>query len=337
MRYLQTRPNDERISLGPDTCTIGQMQAAMQQLADRFKTNETAEFYEWLKEHFKLYRPVSQSLQVTAYCRPRLKGSWSFSPKYPYPLYQLPADWVYLRPADFLVDPKPETRGKTRICRVTPERLVVPGYYTREEIDFGNTLAGRGQVLCWVDSLEDAYFLQVEGSGVIEFEDGTTTHVAYAGANGQPYRGIGAMLVREGALPANQMSIPAIKKHLREHPQEIRRILSSNPSYVFFAPGEKAAVGSLQVPLTPFTSAAVDQRLYPAGGLGWLQVDLPVFDSQGNSSHARAFNSLVFFQDKGGAIQGLDRLDLFCGEGPEAEMLAGYLNAQGRVFVLAPK
>ena len=62
-----------------------------------------------------------------------------------------------------------------------------------------------------------------------------------------------------------------------------------------------------------------------------MSVDLPA--EQGKSV---SFHALTLPQDKGGAIRG-HRVDLFCGHGPEAERVAGNLNARGAVFVLLPR
>ena len=37
----------------------------------------------------------------------------------------------------------------------------------------------------------EAFFLEIQGSGVIAFEDGTRTQVGYADQNGHPYRSMG--------------------------------------------------------------------------------------------------------------------------------------------------
>jgi membrane-bound lytic murein transglycosylase A len=42
-------------------------------------------------------------------------------------------------------------------------------------------------------------------------------------------------------------------------------------------------------------------------------------------------------QDTGGAIKGHVRADVFWGRGDEAEMLAGLMKQQGRLFVLLPR
>lgn len=336
--YYGSRPDAETTAMGPETYTAAQMRSLLQNVRDKFAAEkESARLNEWLKDNFQIYRPVSGNVQITAYCRPRLRASRKPSTQYPYPVYRVPNDWVYVQPADFIKTSSRLTDSRMLVGRVTPERRVIPGYFTREEIDFGNTLTGKGYELSWVDSLADLYFLQVEGSGILEYEDGSTTTVAYAGSNGQPYRGISRLLIQEGRMKPETCSIPGMKKYLAEHPVDLRRILSSNPSYVFFEPGQAYALGCLKVPLTPYVSAAVDQNLFPPGGLGYLQVEVPEFDAQGNTLGARMFQSFILFQDTGGAFHGPDKLDLFAGDGPKAEALAGHFTGDGRLYILVPK
>jgi membrane-bound lytic murein transglycosylase A len=45
----------------------------------------------------------------------------------------------------------------------------------------------------------------------------------------------------------------------------------------------------------------------------------------------------MLVQDTGGAIRGNGRADIFWGQGPEAEWLAGNLKHQGQVYLLVAK
>ena len=46
-------------------------------------------------------------------------------------------------------------------------------------------------VLFYTDDAIAFFFLQIQGSGRVVFDDGSTTRIAYAGENGQPYTAIG--------------------------------------------------------------------------------------------------------------------------------------------------
>ena len=45
----------------------------------------------------------------------------------------------------------------------------------------------------------------------------------------------------------------------------------------------------------------------------------------------------MLVQDTGGAIAGHGRVDVFAGRGDEAEMVAGHLKRNGRVFLIVAK
>ena len=110
-------------------------------------------------------------------------------------------------------------------------------------------------------------------------------------------------------------------------------VLARNPSYIFFELRDDPShgpVGSLNVALTPARSVAVDRSVIPLGAPVWLQTTLP-------DDRQSPFDRLMLAQDTGGAIKGHVRADVFWGQGDEAELLAGLMKQQGRLFVLLPR
>ena len=146
--------------------------------------------------------------------------------------------------------------------RVEGRRLVP--YWRRAEIDAGR-LAGRGLELAWARDPVDVFFMEIQGSGTLRFPDGQEQRVGYAGANGRAYRAIGRLLIDEGHVPREAMSMQAIRAWLAAHPEERQRVLQHNESYVFFRPLAGPPEGSLGRPLTPGRSIATDARLFPPG------------------------------------------------------------------------
>ena len=71
-------------------------------------------------------------------------------------------------------------------------------YFARAEIDAG-ALDGRGLELVWVDDPVAKFFLQIQGSGQIQLDDGARIRVGYAGQNGHAYHAIGRDLVGHAA------------------------------------------------------------------------------------------------------------------------------------------
>ena len=87
-------------------------------------------------------------------------------------------------------------------------------------------------------------------------------------------------------------------------------------------------LGSLNVPLTPGRSIAVDPRAIPLGA--------PVFVATTWPLTSRPLSRLMFAQDTGSAIRGIVRADLFWGFGADAAEQAGRMKQSGRMWLLWP-
>lgn len=203
----------------------------------------------------------------------------------------------------------------------------------RREIDFQNALSGKGLEIAWSDNLFDNFTLQVQGSGIVEFEDQSKKILAYGGKNGHPYSSIGKHLIELGEITKENISLSAIRDWLSLHPERVREVLSINKSYVFFKLLEPTPIGAASVPLTADYSAAVDTDIIPLGST--LLAEVPVLD--GNGLLIRHDYRLLFAQDRGGAIKGTGRIDLYCGIGETGIKKANSLNHYGRVWLLKPK
>ncbi|MEL7148628.1 MAG: MltA domain-containing protein, partial [Bacteroidota bacterium] len=100
----------------------------------------------------------------------------------------------------------------------------------RREIDFLNALDGKNLEIAWSDNLFDNFVLQVQGSGIVRFEDGREQILAYGGKNGYPYTSIGKHLIALGEIEQEDISLSAIREWLARHPERMREILSVNES-----------------------------------------------------------------------------------------------------------
>ena len=82
---------------------------------------------------------------------------------------------------------------------LTPQGKRVVPYFDRAQIDV-NALTATSSLkpLAWVDDVVEAFFLQIQGSGLIELADGSRMRVGYADQNGHPFRGVGRILVDRG-------------------------------------------------------------------------------------------------------------------------------------------
>ena len=291
--------------------------------AARIEDGAARAFFERRFRPFRVVGPDGDSGLITGYYEPELSGARQPSDAYPVPLYTRPKDLVTVRLSDFGGD-----FGDERLAgRVEGGRL--KPYYDRAQIVDG-ALDGAGTEIVWVADPIAAFFLQIQGSGRIRLPGGEILRLGYAAANGRPYTAIGRVLVAEGALEREEVTLQSIRDWLRANPGEQRRVMDRNRSYVFFreVPGE-GPVGTQGVPLTPGRSLAVDHRLMPLGAPLWIDTVDPL-------DPARPLRRLAVAQDTGGAIRGAVRGDLFWGAGLDAEERAGRMKSPGRYYVLLP-
>jgi membrane-bound lytic murein transglycosylase A len=261
----------------------------------------------------------------TGYYEPQLRGARVLHGAYRTPVYGAPSDLVSVDLGAF----RDALKGEHIAGRVAGRRLVP--YDTRAHIDaHGLTTA---PVLFYADDPIAVFFLHIQGSGRVTFDDGSVARVAYAGANGRPYTAIGRTLIAQGALERGKVSLQTIRAWLTAHPDKARAVMESDASFVFFkeAPLGDPTLGSPgaeQVPLTPGASIAVDPRIHPLGAPFFIATTTP---------DGTPLRALFVAQDIGGAITGPVRADIFFGFGSHAETLAGEMKQSGRMFVLMPK
>lgn len=258
------------------------------------------------RQFFELFfRPVQitdgAEMLFTGYFEPELDGSPVQTPRYRHPIYRMP----------------PEAREATQ-------------WLSRREILDGTAMAGRGLEIAWVDDPVELFFLQIQGSGRVRYENGQFIRVGYGGANGHPYRSIGQEMVRRGIYSPHQVSADVIKNWVRRNPVAGQELLYHNPSYVFFrevsqVPADKGPLGAMNRSITALRSIAVDPSYTPLGAPVWIE-------KEGHNPMRR----LMIAQDTGSAIKGSQRADIFMGTGDKAGRKAGRLKDPGRMVVLMP-
>lgn len=237
-----------------------------------------------------------QNVLMTGYYSPVINARRSPQGKYKHPIYSMPKQ----------------------------KRL------TRAEIYYG-ALAGKSLELAYSDSLLDNFLLGVQGSGYVNFGDGRLNYFAYAGQNGHKYKSIGRLLVEDGEIAKEKMSIQAIREWGKKNPHRIQGLLERNPSYVFFKHDPTGQVkGSAGVPLVALASVASDKSLVPSGSV--LLVEMPLIDHHGNWTGKHEMRLMVAL-DVGGAVKG-QHFDLYQGIGERAGHQAGLMKHYGRVWVL---
>jgi membrane-bound lytic murein transglycosylase A len=318
----------------PKTQPLWQRPCADSELVDAASPTAIRTFFE---SYFIPYRVADTEGRdvgrVTGYYEPLLKGSRERTLQFTVPLYAPPDDLLTVDLADLY----PELKDK-RVRGRVDGRKVVP-YWTRAEIERGATPLS-GKALVYVADPVEAFYFEIQGSGRIEFADGTVLRLGYADQNGHPYRSIARVLIERGDLPRERALMQGISAWAKAHPVETRALLDENPSLVFFRevpappPGSPDAridgpIGTLGVPLLAERTIAVDPRAIPLGAPVFLATTLPLSKTP--------LERLVMAQDTGGAIRGAVRADYFWGFGPQAGREAGRMLQDGRMWLLWPK
>jgi membrane-bound lytic murein transglycosylase A len=278
-------------------------------------TGDARVFFE---KNFTPYALSGEGL-FTGYYEPEIRGSRTRQAAYQTPVYGLPSDLIRVDLGRF----SPQFKGEHVSGRIDGQRLVP--YATRAEIDAKGVPTAK--ILFWCDDPVALFFLHIQGSGRVKFEDGSMIRIGYAGENGRPYTAIGRALVKTGNLAKDKISLATIRTWLKDNPSLAQGVMEADESFIFF---EETSIGDPaegprgveRVPLTSLGSMAIDLRKNALGAPYYVDAD-PV-------------RALLVAQDTGGAIRGQVRGDIFFGFGPEAETRAGGMKAQGRLYVLLP-
>jgi membrane-bound lytic murein transglycosylase A len=220
----------------------------------------------------------------------------------------------------------------TAPVRPRPAELAMgPTAPTRTEIE----AAPADDAIAWMRP-EDLFFLQIQGSGVLTFEDGTRMKALYAANNGHPFVAIANPMRDRGLLARDNTSGEAIRSWLADNrgpaADEVMRI---NPRYAYFrlAPDDgRQPVGAANVPLPAGRAIAVDLSEHTVGELHWIAAEAPVLRGA-----FPAYRRLVTALDTGGAIKGPVRADLYLGLGPVAGAEAGRVRHTLRMYRLIPR
>jgi membrane-bound lytic murein transglycosylase A len=189
--------------------------------------------------------------------------------------------------------------------------------------------------LAWMRP-EDLFFLQIQGSGVLDLPGGRRLRAVYAGSNGLPFVGVARVMRDEGLIQDSGSSGEAIRGWLADHRgPEADAIMQRNPRYVYFTlrPDDGASpAGAAGVPLPPGRAVAADPASHPMGELLWIDAEAPAL-----TGAVPAYRRLVAALDVGSAIKGEARLDLFVGSGEAAGREAGRVRHRLRLYRLAPR
>ena len=298
-------------------------------IADDIKEPSDENIQNYFKKYFNVYLATnmdgSETGMITGYYEPVLKGSKVKTPHYKVPLYTTPKDLITVD----LSEVYPELKSKRLRGKLVGNKLVP--YLSRADIDSqGAPLAGNEIV--WVEDPVEAFFLEIQGSGIIHFDNGDIMQIGYADQNGYPFKAIGSALIQKKEITMAEASMEGIKSWAKKNISKLREFLNMNASYVFFRklPNDlPGPIGALGVSIEAERSVAIDPKFIPLGA--------PIFLSTTQPNTSDPLERLMVAQDTGGAIRGGVRADFYWGSGDEAGRKAGAMKQQGKIWALLPK
>ena len=322
--YLRSQPADRVL-----TALDRQVSASDLLRMLNLLTDTPSDSLQSLCERLPLYRvELPRPVLFTGYYQPELAASRNRTQRFRFPLYRTPDDLVDVDLGAFCT----ECGGRVAKGRVQGGKLVP--YYARAEIE-GGALNGRSYEIAWLDDPVEAFFLHVQGSALLRYDDGVHIQISYSSSNGLPYTSVGSILIREGKMSADTVSLRTLKDYLRAHPDEQARLTAMYQRFIFFRAVAAGPVGSLGVPLTEGRSVAADPKVYPPGALVFVRIASR--HDRADSGDRPAVSRFALIQDAGAAITGPGRVDLFWGTGATAEAIAGDMQDPGELYIFLPR
>jgi membrane-bound lytic murein transglycosylase A len=188
--------------------------------------------------------------------------------------------------------------------------------------------------LAWMRP-EDLFFLQVQGSGVLTFADGARRRAIFAGSNGLRFVAIAKAMIAQGLIAPADASAGKVHDWLAAHRGDTAKaVMDQDPRYIYFRlvrddGGEPQ--GASGAPLVPGRSLAVDPAYHRYFELLWVDGE------DGRLTGARpSYQRLAVALDRGGAITGPVRADLYVGSGAAAGDEAARVGHRLRLYRIVP-
>lgn len=339
IQYLSLRPPEEAVYPGHARPTASQMRTALEAFRALVVSSATWEQKQQaLQYHFTLLKSSGSGapgrVVYSAYYDPTLPARLSPDDVFRYPIYGRPPDLIDVDLEKF----DPALTGYRIAGRRQGTRLVP--YPTRQDIDGDGCLAGKRLEIAWARDPMELLDLHIEGSGWLDLGDGKRVRIRFDGTNGRRYRSIGQHLIQTEKIPAAEFNRKRFHQYMAEHPDERQSLMNVNERYTFFrldrGPTASDAYGNLEVPLTPWRSAALDPRIVPKGALLWMDAACPSPSGPLCPSGDR-IRQFILNQDEGGAIRGPGRVDYYVGGGETAMRTAWNFWQEGTLYLLLPK
>tara|TARA_B100000900_G_scaffold408550_1_gene422977 strand:+ start:286 stop:1227 length:942 start_codon:yes stop_codon:yes gene_type:complete len=260
--------------------------------------NMARRYFEKNYQPYRILKKHNEGSLYTGYFEPTLFASLDKTEKYHYPIYG------------------PPKNNSDKIINLTRKELEEKIYWDLP-------------ILAWLSDPVALYFMHIQGSGTLKFENGDERRFVFHSKNNHEYTSIGRYLTDNNHINRDDISMESVKKWLYLSPENMSK-KNINKSFIFFKEDEKSVanpypLGQLGIRLTPFRSLAVDMSIYSINTPIWLDTEIQIKDSK----KFEIFQRLMFAQDKGSAIKGLFRGDIFFGNNENA----GNMKSQGDIII----
>ncbi|MFD2252384.1 membrane-bound lytic murein transglycosylase A [Pseudochelatococcus lubricantis] len=298
----------------------------------------------FFERHFRPFRirPANGDGFLTGYYEPEFAGRLVSGGVHDTPLLSRPDDLVNVAEGENVPGLDPALRAARRVAG--PQGVRLEPVPDRAAIEDG-ALGGGARPLVYLDAV-DAFMAHVQGSVRVRLVDAGTDgkavrRFAYAGRNGHAYTSVARLVVAETGIAPADLTAPKLVAWLRAYPEEARRLMRRNRSYIFFRPADELAaddgpLGGASVQLTPGRAVAIDRRIWAYGLPVWIEARLPHPAGEGGSGSDDFYSlrRLMVAQDTGSAIVGPARADIFFGSGEAAGARAGLVRHVPERFVV---
>ena len=199
---------------------------------------------------------------------------------------------------------------------------------TRSMISQG-ALRNRGLEVAWTNDPVGLFYMQVQGSGVLEFQNGQQLNLTFDGTNEKPFKSLAKHMQAMGYLQGN-LGREAIQNWLAANPSQLHNVMNSNPRYVYFKTSQSQLITASGIPIVAGLSVAVDTDFIPFGSV--LLAEVPIKNTKGQTLGSQW--KILLPQDRGIAIKGPARMDIYTGRGEYARVQANRLTGLGRAYLL---
>jgi membrane-bound lytic murein transglycosylase A len=204
-------------------------------------------------------------------------------------------------------------------------------YLSRSSITAG-ALANKGLEIAWTNDPVGLFYIHIQGSGILKLPDGQKKTLRFDGSNEKRFKSI-AHYMKNKQLIVSNPSRNEIQKWLVNHPDKMEDIFNINPRFIYFTLDNNKTKTASGTPVITGHTIAVDTNYIPFGAV--ILAEVPVINRQGHTIDTEW--RLLFSQDRGDAIEGPARMDVYTGIGETARRKANHLTGYRKAYLLINK